>query len=160
MKPITLPIELLASICAAFVKLGVLRADNSLLHHALVERGQGRVILAATDFSSALIYCHLPVPLPLTELQGKLAAVQWRAEAMRFLVPIADLREAARKAQGLITILPGELRSGPLPLARFTAPDVNDFPRVLPLLDSIRVGWTSRIIHTGRVDPSALAEED
>ena len=160
MKPITLPVELLTSICAAFVKLGVLRAENALLHHALIERGQGRVILAATDLSSGLIYCHLPAPLPLTEFQRKLASVQWRAESMRFLVPIADLRDAARKARGLVTILPGDLRSGPMPLARFTAPDVNDFPRILPPLDSIRSGWTSRIIHTGRVDPSALADED
>jgi hypothetical protein len=158
-KPITLSAELLASVCTAFAKFGVLREDNPLLHHALVEREQGRVILAATNLSSALIYCHLPTPLPLTEMQRKLAAAQWRAEAMRFLAPIADLREAARKAQGLVTILPCELRSGPLPLARFTAPDVNDFPHILPTLDSIRVGWTSRLIHTGRVDPSALADE-
>ena len=43
------------------------RSDNPLLHHALIERGAGRVVIAATDMSTAHLWCHLPRPLPLTD---------------------------------------------------------------------------------------------
>ena len=159
MKPITIPAELLASITAGFVKFGVLKSDDPLLRHVLVERAEGRVILAVTNLASALIYLHLPAPLPLTEIQRKMMSVQWRAEASRFLLPLADLHTAAKKAKGLVTLAPGDLRCGPMPLASFSAPDVNDFPRILPPLDEIKVGFTTRRIHTGRVDPTELGDE-
>lgn len=132
----TLSSELLGTVCSGFLKLGAHRSENVLLHHVLVERAEGRVILAMTDLSTALIYCHLPEALPLTELQRKLVSARWRAEAVRFLVPLADLREASRVARGVVKILPSELRCGPLALARSATPDVAEFPRILPPLDT------------------------
>ncbi|MGB8169509.1 MAG: hypothetical protein WCF18_18560 [Chthoniobacteraceae bacterium] len=159
MKPISIPAELLASITAGFLKFGAQRCDDPLLHHLLVERAEGRVIFAVTNLASALIYLHLPAPLPLTEIQRKMMSVQWRADASRFLVPLADLHAAAKKARGLVSIAPGDLRCGPMPLGSFTTPDVNDFPRILPPLDELKVGFTTRRIHTGRVDPTELGDE-
>src|SRR3954469_3209130 len=76
-KPITIPAELLASITAGFVKFGAQRCDDPLLHHVLVERAEGRVILAVTNLASALVYLHLPAPLPLTEMQRKAMSMKW-----------------------------------------------------------------------------------
>jgi hypothetical protein len=157
--PIILAAVALKAACVRLSALGTHRSENPLLHHVLVERGAGRVILAVTDLSAALIFCHLPAPLPLTDFQRKLAAIQWRQSALRFLVPLADLREAARTARGTVAITPGELLCGPLLLRRFTSPDIAEFPRILPALTSIAEGWSRREIHVGRVDVGALAAE-
>ena len=55
-------------------------------------------------------------------MQRRLSEARWTAEALRFLVPLADLREAARTARGAVTIMPGEMLVGPLPIASFPTP--------------------------------------
>ena len=159
-SPIILAVATVQTACSRLVAFGAHRSANPLLHHVLIERGEGRVILAMIDVERALIFCHLPAPLPLTEFQRKLAAAKWKAEALRFLVPLADLREATRKATDTVTIAPGELRWGPLALCRFTSSDVSEYPHILPPLGTIVEGWTVREIHSGRIDPAALAAEE
>ncbi|MEA3209053.1 MAG: hypothetical protein QOE70_2110 [Chthoniobacter sp.] len=159
-SPIVLAVATLQTACSRLLAFGAHRSANHLVHHVLIERGEGRVILAMTDLERALIFCHLPAPLPLTDFQRKIAAAKWKTEALRFLVPLPDLREAARKANGTVAIAPGELRCGPMPIAHFAAPDVNEFPNILPPLDTLTVGWTSLVLQTGRIDPAALAAEE
>lgn len=157
--PIVVPAAVLKTVCVRLAALGAHRSANPLLHHVLIERGEGRVLLAMTNLSTATIFCHLPAPLPITEFQRRLLAIQWRQSALRFLAPLADLREAARAARGTVTITPGELFCGPLLLSRYATPDAGDFPRILPALATIPEGWTSREIHVGRVNVAALAAE-
>lgn len=157
MPPIVLSATVLKAVVARLTALGAHRSDNPLLHHVLVVRGEGRVVLAMTDMSSAVLYSHLPEPLPLTAFQRKVKAMQWEREGLCFLAPLAELREAARTARGTVTIAPGELFCGPLRLGRFATPDAADFPSILPALGSLAAGWTIREIHEGRVDIGALA---
>lgn len=158
--PIFIPADKLLSACNRFASFGAHRAEDPMLHNVLIERGEGRVILGMSDTERALNYCWLPAPLPLTEMQRKLMRPKWQAEAVRFLVPLADLREASRKASRIVILAAGEVHSGETTLARFTAPDAAEYPAVFPPLASIAEGWTSQEIRAGRVDVMALAAED
>jgi hypothetical protein len=158
--PIFIPADKLLSACSRFTSFGAHRSEDPMLHNVLVERGEGRVILGMSNVERFIVYCWMPVPLPLTEMQRKLMRPKWQLDAVRFLIPLADLREANRKAGGLIALNPGEIHTGTVSLARFTAPDAAEYPAVFPPLPSITEGWSSQAVRAGRVDVMALAAED
>ena len=157
MKPIVLSADTARAVCQRFATTyPSLRKGSGVVW---IERGAGRVILAAKDAESLTVFCHLLAPLPLTDFQRRISEPKWEAEAMRFMVPFDNLRTAAMSARDTLSLTPEGAHSGQLLLCRFLVLDPTNFPPVLPLLADLREGWSTVLLHTGRVDVAALAAE-
>ena len=159
MTPVLLPAATVQAVCR---RLSTTYRGIALSEYVSVTRGAGRVVLSATDYHTLSLFCHLPAPLPVTDFQRRLVEPKWKAEAVAFLVPFAHLRNAAT-ARGAVrlSLLPGEILSGPLRVSRWDDPDPEVFPMdALPPLAELREGWQTMTIRTGRVDVAALAASE
>ncbi len=159
MPPIELSLITLRTVLAALREVPVHKSENAVLHHVLVERGDGSVRFTATDLNKSVTWLEpMEIP-PAAGLSRKLMETRWKREALVFLCPLADLMDVVRNApaKSVIVLAPDRLCwRGGVPRS-FATPDVGEFPPIVPSLDELNPGTNRRTLRTGRPDLNALA---